>query len=40
MSLLVCMPCIEGLTFEEEPHLPEDPVDARAEPSEDEGKSH
>jgi hypothetical protein len=39
-SLLVCMSRIEGPTFEEEPHLLEDPIDAIAEPTEDEGKSH
>jgi hypothetical protein len=31
---------IEDPIFEEEPHLPEDLVDAVADPSEDESKSH
>jgi hypothetical protein len=38
--LLVCMSRIEGAIFEEEPHLPKDPVDAVADPNEYEGKSH
>jgi hypothetical protein len=37
--LLVCMSHIGGLIFEE-PHLPEGPIDAVADLSEDEGKSH
>jgi hypothetical protein len=36
--LLVCMLHIEESIFEEEPHLPDDLVDAVADLSEDEGK--
>jgi hypothetical protein len=34
------MSLIEEPIFEEEPHIPDDPVDAIADLSEDEGKSH
>jgi hypothetical protein len=34
------MSCIEEPIFEEETHIPDDPVDAIANVSEDEGKSH
>jgi hypothetical protein len=40
VCLLVCMSCIEEPIFEEEPHLPDDPVDDVANHSEDKGKSH
>jgi hypothetical protein len=40
VCLLVCMSRIEEPIFEEEPHLPDDPVDAVADLSEYEGKSH
>jgi hypothetical protein len=38
--LFDCMTRIGDLIFEEEPHLPKDPVDTVVESSNDEGKSH
>jgi hypothetical protein len=40
VCLLVCMSRIKEPIFEEEPHIPDDPVDVVADLSEDEGKSH
>jgi hypothetical protein len=40
ICLLYCMSRIEEPIFEEEPHIPDDPVDVVAYLSEDEGKSH
>jgi hypothetical protein len=40
VCLLVCMSRIKELLLEEEPHLPDNLVDAVADLSEDEGKSH
>jgi hypothetical protein len=34
------MSCIEEPIFEEEPHIPDDPVNATADLGDDEGKSH
>jgi hypothetical protein len=38
--LLLCMSRIEEPIFEEEPHIPDDPIDAVADLSEDKGKSY
>jgi hypothetical protein len=38
--LFICMLHIEEAIFEEQPHIPDDPVDVVANLSEDEGKSH
>jgi hypothetical protein len=40
VCLLICMSRIEEPIFEEEPHILDDPVDAVANHSEDESKSH
>jgi hypothetical protein len=39
ICLLVCMSHTEEPIHEEEPHVPDDPVDTVADLSEDEGKS-
>jgi hypothetical protein len=40
VCLLVYMSRIEEPILEEEPHIPDDPIDVVADLSEDEGKSH